>query len=137
MYTELVNQYAGHIQFAQPQPTAGSQEIEKAERSLGVAFPEELKNLLLEMDGDEFLLWSLGYLVSENLRIHDGPYASEKAEQYLFFATNGCGDHYGYPVVNGNVRTDEIVMFEHELGKAKTVAADIGELIRLYYTDQI
>lgn len=90
------------------------------------------------MNGDEFLLCSLNWIVEENLRLKQNHYfSSDTTCDYLFFATNGCGDHYGYRILLGEVQAGSIVMWEHELSRAKPVANNISELIELYYTDII
>ena len=58
-------------------------------------------------------------------------------DQYLFVAGNGCGDYYGYRLVNDRVPSSEILIWEHEDNSSRTVANNLASLIRLMYIDQV
>lgn len=56
MYKELVLKLSEGIEWVKVQPPCSDKEISKAEKYVGYAFPEELKSLLREMNGDKWLL---------------------------------------------------------------------------------
>lgn len=62
----------------------------------------------------------------------------EKVNRFVFFATNGCGDYYGYRVLsNGETDTSAIYLWEHERFEVREVAKDIADLIIKYYHDEV
>lgn len=142
MYIDLLKQYASNIKSIKFQPAVMESDISKAEKRLNILFPDELKNLLFETNGDNFLLLSLEQIIEDNLNLRDlNPDIIEPERfnfsEFLFFATNGCGDYYGYNIDNGTIQSTYVFVFNHEEYTARNVAADIAELIKLYYQDQI
>lgn len=142
MYIDLLKQYAAHIDNVKFHPAATEGEIGEAEKRLNILFPNELKDLLFEINGDDFLLWSLDQMIKENLDLRGmNPKIIEPElfdfSKFLFFATNGCGDYYGYKIEYGKIGSTSIFVFDHEEYTARVVAADVAELIKLYYQDQI
>ena len=142
MYIELLKQYAVNIKGSKLQPAAKENEVRNAEEMLNILFPNELKELLFETNGDNFLFLSLNQIVKDNLDLRSiNPEIIEPEifnfSEFLFFATNGCGDYYGYKIDNNTIQSTSIYIFEHEEYTAKIVARDIAELIELYYQDQI
>lgn len=67
MYIELLNQYASGIESLKIQPPVTKSDLCKAEKTLNILFPNELKMLLLETNGDSFLLLSLEFIIKDNL----------------------------------------------------------------------
>lgn len=142
MYIDLLNRYAANIEDSKPQPAATENEVRNAEEMLNILFPNELKELLFETNGDNFLLWSLDQIVKDNLDLRSiNPDIIEPElfnfSEFLFIAGNGVGDYYGYRIDNGTIQSTSIYIFEHEEYTAKIVARDVAELIELYYQDQI
>lgn len=142
MYIDLLKQYTSHLNTVKFHPAATDREIGEAEKRLNILFPNELKNLLFELNGDNFLLWSLDQMIKENLDLRSmNPQIIDPElfdfSNFLFFATNGCGDYYGYKVESGKILSPSIYVFDHEEYVARFVAANVPELIELYYTDQI
>ena len=116
----------------------------QAEAAVGYPFPEELKALLRETDGDHWLLWSAREIM-ENAKLLPGFLDGcdtfeeylEKVARHIFFAGNGCGDYYCYRVLpDGQVDSSQIYIWEHEIFEHHVVARDIPDLIRKYYRDQ-
>ena len=108
-------------------------------------FPEELKALLRETNGDHWFLLSgeeLSSHVKGNREIFpeylDPDEFEEKVNRFIFFATNGCGDYYCYRVLeNGETDTSAIYIWEHELFEVREVAKDITDLIIKYYNGEV
>lgn len=142
MYIELLKQYAAHLNSVKFHPAATANQVCEAEKRLNVLFPDELKKILFEVNGDNFLLWSLEQIVKENLEIRSiNPEIIEPElfnfSEFLFIAGNGIGDYYGYRIDNGTIQSTSIFVFEHEEYTSKVVAHNIAELVMLYYQDQI
>ena len=58
MYREILENYAKENKWVQIQPPAQMQDIKKAEEYVGHPFPDELVKLLLELNGDKWLILS-------------------------------------------------------------------------------
>ena len=63
MYKELVLKLSKGIEWVKVQPPCSENEISKAEKYVGYAFPEELKSLLREMNGDKWLILSVDEII--------------------------------------------------------------------------
>ena len=146
MYRELVETYIQHNEYARCGRPCDAASIEKAEDCVGYPFPEDLKELLSELDGDRFLLMSVKQIIEhakQNREILAGFFEDkaefeEKVDRHIFFATNGCGDYYGYRVLpDGQTDASAIYIWEHETCEHRIVAKNIVDLIRKYYTDKI
>ena len=112
---------------------------------MGYDFPEELKALLRETNGDHWLLMSANEIV-ENVKRNreimaeyfEADEFEEKVNRNIYFATNGCGDYYCFRVLaDDTVDTTAIYIWEHELFEIREVAKDIPDLIAKYYNDEI
>ena len=139
MYKELVLECSEGKARIQIQEPATLSKIREAEKVVGYNFPEELQKLLLEMNGDKWLLFSTEEIircVSLNREYLLECY--EDIERHIFFAGNGCGDYYCYNVSpDGTVDASAIHIWLHEDNETRMVAKDIEELIRKYYNSEI
>ncbi len=143
MYRELIASLIRPFKSAALQPPCTQEQIQRAEEYAGCAFPEELRALLRETDGDRWFLMSAKE-ISENIRrnreIMADYFESEeeflqKVDRHIFFATNGCGDYYCYRILpNGKADASAIYLWEHELFESHIVARSLPELIRGYYS---
>ena len=145
MYRELIeNLIAGH-NWAKLQEPCPENEITEAEGYVGFTFPEELKALLRETNGDHWFLLSAAEIINHvksNREIFpeylEPDEFEEKVNRFIPFATNGCGDYYCYRVLeNGETDTTAIYIWEHELYEIREVAKDLVELITKYYNDEV
>lgn len=126
------------------QPPCDERDIDRAEQSVGIPFPKELRALLKELNGDRYLLLSVDETMkqSELNRQIQAQYPKEEfakdLDKFIFFATNGCGDYYCYCADNRKI-VDETVIYrwDHEESCRKPVASSIAELIARYYRDEI
>ena len=69
MYRELVLECSKGIEWVNVQPPCREDVIAEAEKVVGYAFPEELKKLLRELNGDGWLLLSAEEIM-ENVRLN-------------------------------------------------------------------
>ncbi|MBQ8784364.1 MAG: SMI1/KNR4 family protein [Clostridia bacterium] len=145
MYRELIGKLIEGHNWAKLQKPCSENEISEAEQFVGFTFPNELKNLLHETNGDHWFLLSAEEIVNHvktNREIfpeYFEPYEfEEKVNRYIYFATNGCGDYYCYRVLqNGETDTSAIYIWEHELFETRKVAENITDLIIKYYNDEV
>ena len=72
-----------------------------------------------------------------NLLPSEVAYIFNQVSCYLFVAGNGCGDYYCYRIDNGIVQSSPIYIWEHEDFQSKVVAANLEDMIHLYYQDKI
>lgn len=145
MYRELIEEMIRDSRWAKLQPPCPEEKIAEAEQIVGFSFPEELKALLRETDGDNNLLLSAEQIlhhVRTNREIWpeylEPDEFTEKIDRHIFFASNGCGDYYCYRILpNGEADTSAIFIWEHEFLEIRPVARNIKELITRYYHDEI
>ena len=153
MYRELVSQFTEENEWMSIQPPCPENEIAAAENAAGYSFPKELRDLLTEMNGDRWLLWSAREIAEKTNRIREGflPLFAEdfgmeayrdRIERFLFFGGNGCGDYYCYRASeDGLIDEHSIYIWEHEdIGEAccwKKVTDSLAECITRYYRSEI
>ena len=115
MYLELVNEFRTTRQYGEqirPRPPAKEAEIAQAEQQIGSRFPQELRDMLLEMDGDCNLL-----LCVDDIKAYN---AYQYSENYpigtlLFFGADGSGNLFAYAVEGGEAINGEIFRWDHEI----------------------
>ncbi len=145
MYRELLSELIKKSNWAKLQEPCSENDIAEAEKVVGYTFPDELKALLRETNGDHWFLLSAQQIIGivENNRsilseCFEPDEYLEKVDRHIFFATNGCGDYYCYRVSeNGEVDTSAIYLWEHEEFETRYVAKDIKDAIIKYYNDEI
>ena len=146
MYRELILEAVSNgepVRFGAP---CSDREIEAAEKVIGYAFPQELRKLLGEINGDGWLLLSVDQMI-ETVQLNRTyfPECFDSREEYedridrhIFFAGNGCGDYYCYRVgEDGKPDESAILIWEHELFETRYAAKDIADLIGKYYRSEI
>ena len=133
LYKELTGQH----DCIKPNPPATQKQILDVEKLLGNKLPVDLKELLLEMNGDSGLIFSTDQIIETNL-------SARKLNCFmpldclLFFGGNGCGDYYGYPITSQDgVRDDNVFMWEHEYDNRTWIASNLEDTIKKYYNDEI
>ena len=144
MYKELISELTREIQWVKIQPPCSENDINTAEKAVGYLLPKELRKLLLEMNGDKYILLSVEEIVNQaklNREIQeeykDEEFAKE-LDKFIFFATNGCGDYYCYHANDDGVIDETSIYFwEHEEYCWKQVASNIAELFTRYYHDEV
>ena len=98
MYLELVNEFRATRKYGdeiRPRPPAGMAEISQAEQQTDIRFPQELRELLLEMDGDCDLLLALEDIITYNAFPYSENYP---IGSLLFFGADGAGNLFAYKV---------------------------------------
>lgn len=145
MYRELIGKLIAGNNWAKLQEPCPENEIAMAEEYIGFTFPEELKALLRETNGDGWFLLSTEEII-RNVKTNREIFPEfletdefeEKVNRFVFFATNGCGDYYCYRVLeNGETDPSAIYIWEHELFEIREVAKNIADLITKYYNNEV
>lgn len=145
MYRELIGKLIAGHDWAKLQNPCPENEITEAEECVGVTFPEELKALLRETNGDQCFLLSAAEIINHvktNREIFpeylEPDEFEEKVNRFIPFATNGCGDYYGYRILeNHEADTSALCIWEHELFEVREVASTIADLITRYYNGEV
>ncbi len=139
MYRELVEKYSEGIEWVKIQKPATRLQIVSAELAVGHRFPKELTNLLSELNGDRWLLFSTDDIIEtvhRNKKYLEEVYPT--VSRHIFFAGNGCGDYFCYNISeNNSVDEASVFMWDHETDGTHKVASSITELIERYYRDEI
>lgn len=118
-------------------PPASQEQITNVEQALNIELPYDIKELLLEIDGDNWLIFSTEQIIETNLAVRKlGCFMP--LDCLLFFGGNGCGDYYGYPITHEDgVRGDKVFMWEHEDDSRICKARSLEDTIKKYYNDEI
>ena len=116
---------------------ASAEDLLFAEKRLNVKFPEELCALLSEVDGDDWFLLSVGQILETNFEIRKSFDFYMPLDGLLFFAQNGCGDYYGYPVTGQGVNDGRIYFWDHETDDRVWKTSGLEETIVKYYNSEI
>ena len=117
MWRDILRDFPRPLTFLPPAEFAA---LAVVEATLGVSLPTDLRFLLTETDGvkDEYgcwLLWSVERIRAENLAFRTHAHFRElymPFDHLLFFADDGCGYYYGFPVCAvGTIRHSEVFLW--------------------------
>lgn len=153
MFKELITELTRDHPWVSIQPPCGEAALLQAQEVVGFPFPPELNALLRELDGDQWCILSAKEIVENVQRNREiflpmflESFSREAYEQrvnrFIFFASNGCGDYYGYRVSQDQIVDDStIYIWEHEdLGESccwKPVASGMVDFLTKYYHSEI
>lgn len=134
MWKELVSNLTKDSKYFLP---VKEDEIHKAEQILNVKFSEELKSLLFETNGikGEFqvdLIWSLDRILKDNIQFRNYPDFKELYMPFdclLFFADAGNGDQFAYTIIDGEIRRNDVFVWNHENDSRIWVASSMKQYI--------
>jgi hypothetical protein len=133
LYTDLSNKH----EYIRINPPATQQQIENVEEAFGNKLPSDIRDLLLEMNGDGWLIFSTEQIIEINLECRRLDFYMP-LDCLLFFGGNGCGDYYGFPItLSGCVRDDNVYMWEHESDNRIWTANNLEDTIQKYFNNEI
>jgi len=136
-WIELFNEITNTHEYCKPNPPATIEQISKVEKTLGNKLPADLKELLLCMNGDDWLIFSTEQIIETNIEVRKMDFYMP-LDCLLFFGGNGCGDYYGYPITREmGVRHDNVFIWSHESDDRMWRANDLEDIIRKYYNSDI
>ena len=142
MWIEYVSKYLEKANFNSP---ALYLNIISVEKDLKVKLPDELRELLIETNGikDQFLsdlIWPLERIKNDNLmfrNFNDFKELYMPFDHLLFFSDSGTGDQFAYAILNGEIRRNDIFVWDHESDSRKWVASSMKQYIEWMLTDKI
>ena len=128
------------------QPSVTYSQIERAELTLQAHLPKPLYDLLSQSNGVKLLMqnpttneqmvydsvyWSIDEIVSYTLEHYKylSIIESQHTDKVIFFADNGCGEHFGYKVMDGNNQDDSIWVYYPIDNEYRKVANNLQEWI--------
>lgn len=124
-----------YVNFSQP---ADEEDINAIAAAFGVQVPAELADFLKETNGDGGFILSAQQIVTVNEELRQANRDTcMPLNCLLFVAENGCGDYYGYPVINGQIKQDRLFFWYHETDDRNWVAGSLKELLTKYYRGEI
>ena len=142
MYRETLLKYQKDNPWINIAPPAPSERIKTTARDLSTEFPEPLKELLLEMDGDGVFLMNLNLIVRAN-RLARSLGDPPDARKILIFAKSDLPkQYYGY-IAEDEQPTNEITVYKRGIymltpeRSAEPVAWDITSLVELFHEGKI
>lgn len=133
-WRELIGNAFRDAKFYVP---ASAREIGHAERELGIEFPPELRQLLLETNGVAAnhgapLVWPVEEIIAQNRHFRS---SREFARLYapftdlLFFGAEGNGDQFAYRVEGGRIGDPSIHEWDHETDARTRFASDLKDYV--------
>ena len=138
MYREILLKYQKDNPWMNIAPPAPVERVRATANDLCTEFPEEEKELLLELDGDGVFLLNLNLLVRAN-RLARSTGEPEDANNILIIAKSDFPKkYYGY-IAADEQPGDRVVYYRPGIyvltpeRSPEPVAKDIGTLIDLYY----
>jgi hypothetical protein len=124
-------------EFIKINPPATEKQLSEVEEALGNKLPADLRDYLLEMNGDDWLIFSTDDIIKDNLYTRGIDYYMP-LNCFLFFGRNGSGDYYGYPITSSDgVQDFNVFMWEHEDDSRIWKANNLEDTIRKYYSNEI
>src|SRR5688572_22482805 len=117
---------------------ASTQEIEHAERELGVEFPTELRELLLETTGESAhysaaFVWPVEEIVEQSRQFRGNKSFEELYMPFndlLFFGAEGNGDQFAYRILNGRIPDPSIYEWDHETDARTWFASNLRDYFK-------
>jgi hypothetical protein len=136
MWKEIVSTLGCYYEYAQP---AEIGEIEQAEAVLDVLFPPELRSLLQETNGvigayGTDVIWDVSRIVTTNIEFRtllDFRELYMPFDDLLFFGDAGDGNQFAYAILDGQVRSDTILMWDHEIDSREPVAQNLTQYLQM------
>lgn len=142
MWKDYIDSISKEYSFKSP---ASSAEIIQIIDDLNVELPKKLFDLYSETNGvyDRFncpLIWSTSQIIKDNLyfRNFEGYKDIYMAfDHLLFFSDNGCGDLFGYKILNGSIQAEDIYVWNHEDDSRMWVASSLEVFIKGWILGEI
>ena len=132
----LTEQLSADFSGAHPNPPATEREIREVEETFGVALPQDMREYLLEMNGDNWLMFSVSQIIETNAEVRKQTHTMP-LDCLLFVGGNGCGDYFGYPITGEGLDGGNMFMWEHEYDSRVWRVNNLRELINRYYGGEI
>lgn len=121
-------------------------QLDEAERQLGVALPNDLREVLGETNGVEGeyelgLLWPLQRIVEDTYRFRSNEEFKRSYmpfDHLLFIADAGNGDQFAFPIdADGVIRRSDIFGWNQEDDSRRMVAPSLKFYLEWWLTGQL
>ena len=121
------------------------EELDGVEKTLNVALPSELRELLDETNGvvGDYglnLVWTAERIRKDNLEFRSYPNFRElymPFDSLLFFADAGNGDQFAFPILDGEIRRADIFAWNHEDDSRTWVAPSLERYLEWWLSGKI
>ncbi|WP_339251034.1 SMI1/KNR4 family protein [Sporosarcina sp. FSL W8-0480] len=142
MWLDYISTISNEYSFT---PPATETEINEIKEALNVEVPVKLLELYSETNGvfDVFncpLIWTTSQIVKENMFFRNSHVFKDlymPFDHLLFISDNGCGDLFGYKIVNGTIKAEDIYVWNHEDDSRTWVAPSLEVFIKGWITGEI
>lgn len=142
MWRERLRELSSHLTFT---AAASEDTLRAAEHELRLELPRELRALLQESDGvlGEYelgLVWRTARILSDNRTFRT--YAEFRPlympfDALLFFGDAGNGDPFAYAINDGEVRRNDIFVWDHENDSREWVAPSLEKYFEWWLAGRI
>ncbi|WP_425411977.1 SMI1/KNR4 family protein [Lysinibacillus contaminans] len=141
-WKSYVDSFTLDVHYTEPTTT---EQLDEAEKKLNVKLPTKLSNLLKQTNGiyDQFncpYVWSTNKIIEDNLffrNFEDYKNLYMPFDHLLFFSDSGCGDLFGFSILNGQVQTDAIFVWNHETDSRNWIASSLEAFLKGWITGGI
>jgi len=132
----LYDDFLSKHKYIKLNEAATKEQIINVENALNCILPDDLQELLLEINGDGWFLLSTEQIIETNLEMRQlGCFMP--LDHLVFFAGNGNGDFYGYPITQQDgAKGDSIFFWDHEYDNRIWIANSLKDIIIKYYLDE-
>ena len=142
MWKQIIEQLSTAHEFS---PPATWSELSLAEERLEVKLPDALRELMFESNGiqGEYglgLVWPIDRIVADNLRFRSHAVFKElymPFDPLLFFADAGNGDQFAFPIQLGQIRRNDVFVWNHEDDSRSWVAPDLAKYLEWWLNGTI
>lgn len=141
-WKSYIDSFTIDVRYAEP---ATPEQLEEVVKQLNVKLPSKLSDLLKQTNGvfDQHycpFVWSTKRVIEDNLffrNFEDYKDIYMPFDHLLFFSDSGCGDLFGFAILNGQVQTEDIFVWDHETDSRKWIAASLEIFLKGWITSEI
>jgi hypothetical protein len=140
-WKQLLLAVAPDARFSAP---ATTESLTFAEQQLGVALPQDLRDLLLEFDGataeyGDDVVWSVAEIYKRNLEFRQNEEFRDLYMPFthlLFFGGDGGGDQFAFAIqMDGEIHNPDIFRWEHETDSRSWFAGHLGQFLERRFSE--
>jgi hypothetical protein len=142
MWRELVISICSDCTFA---PPAAEEAMEEVRAALGVAAPQELRDLWSECNGIRDRhgdgIWSAERVVRDNLEMRSYPEQDDlymSFDSLFIFADAGNGDLFFFPIqADGGIHRPDVFIWDHETDSRNWIAGNLQVFVESWFGGQL
>src|SRR5262245_55562311 len=142
MWRDFIGKLSTDIKFHSP---ATLNEIAEVESALEISLPNGLRDLLQESNSVEGsyslgLIWDTKRIKRDNLsfrRSSDFKDLYMPFDHLLFFADAGNGDQFAFAILNKEIRTPDIFVWNHENDSREWIAPSLEKYLEWWLNGKL